>query len=69
MEIVELLKVALGKCESLSCVPTEREWWMLYEESMRLAVAGIVFAGVQKLPKGQWAPQVLLLMDRTDGAD
>lgn len=47
--LFELLQVALGRRETLSRVPSEREWWMLYQESMRQAVAGIAFAGADRL--------------------
>lgn len=56
----ELIKVALGNKTELSKVPSEKEWYCIYDESEKQAVAGVMFEGVQKLPKEQWPPQYLL---------
>ena len=58
--LFEILQVALGRKETLSHVPTEKEWRDVYTEAVRQAVAGVAFSGVQKLPKEQWPPQTLL---------
>lgn len=57
---IELLQVSLGNRECLSRVPSSKEWDELFDESERQAVSGIAFEGVQKLPKTQRPPQVLL---------
>lgn len=56
----EIIKVALGNKTELSKIPTPKEWYCIYDESEKQAIAGIVFEGVQKLPKEQWPPQDLL---------
>ena len=56
----ELIKVALGNKTELSKTPSAKEWYCIYDESEKQAISGVVFEGVQKLPKGQWPPQDLL---------
>lgn len=45
----ELIRVAIGTQESLSCQPSVQEWRYLYEMAKKQALLGICFAGVQKL--------------------
>lgn len=45
----ELLRVAIGTQESLSHVPSVREWEELYHIAQKQALIGICFAGLQKL--------------------
>lgn len=56
----ELIKVALGNKTELSKTPSAKEWYCIYDESEKQAISGVVFEGVQKLPKEQWPPQDLL---------
>ena len=49
----ELLQVAIGRGDSLSRVPSADEWSALYGLSVKQAVAGVCFCGVQRLPKEQ----------------
>ena len=56
----ELIKVALGNENELSKNPTVDEWYIIYKEASNQAILGVLFQGVQKLPKGQWPPQELL---------
>ena len=49
----ELIQVTIGHRESLSRVPTAAEWNALYRLSVKQAVAGVCFCGVQRLPKEQ----------------
>lgn len=58
--LFELIRVALGHREKLSRIPTAKEWHALYDEAMRQAVAGIAFVGIEKLPKEQMPPEMLL---------
>ena len=52
----ELLQVAIGNRQSLSRVPTPEEWEEIYEMSKKQSVAGIAFAGVERLPQEQMPP-------------
>ena len=58
---VELLQLSLDTRGELSRVPSELEWQFLLEESERQAVAGIMMAGLERLPKNQRPPQAILL--------
>lgn len=49
MLFFELLQVALGNRERLSCTPTSEEWENLYDESERQAVTGVMVAGLERL--------------------
>ena len=57
----ELIQVAIGHRKSISRVLSTAEWNMLYGLSVKQAVAGVCFCGVQRLPKGQQPPKRLLL--------
>jgi len=52
----ELLQVAIGNRQSLSRVPTPEEWEEIYEMSKKQSLAGIAFAGVERLPQEQMPP-------------
>ena len=47
--LFELLRIAFGKREALICVPSEREWYAVFEEAQRQTVAGICLAGIDRL--------------------
>ena len=49
----ELIRVAIGNKVCLSRVPSAAEWNALYSLSVKQAVAGVCFCGVQRLPKEQ----------------
>ena len=49
----ELIQVAICHRDSLSRVPSTAEWKALYSLSVKQAVAGVCFCGVQRLPKEQ----------------
>ena len=51
--LYELIRVAIGRRDSLSRVPSAAEWSMLYGLAMKQTVAGVCFCGVQRLPKEQ----------------
>ena len=57
----ELIQVAIGRRDALSRVPSAKEWCALYGLSVKQAVAGMCFCGVQRLPKEQRAclPELL----------
>ena len=52
----ELLQVAIGNRLGLSRVPTPEEWEEIYEMSKKQSLAGIAFAGVERLPQEQMPP-------------
>ena len=45
---VELIKAALGRRKSLSALPSEKQWYKLFELAQQQAIAGVCFAGVQR---------------------
>lgn len=53
---IELLQVALGRTDRLSGIPTEKQWFRLFQMSMDHSMQGIVFAGIQHLPSEQLPP-------------
>ena len=58
----ELLRVSVGKQESLSRMPNEEEWKQLADIANKQFLMGVCFAGVQKLiQKGIAPPRELLL--------
>lgn len=58
--IIQLIQVVLGIREQLSHSLSDNEWRALYEQILNQAVAGICYAGVEKLPREQWPPSDLL---------
>ena len=58
----ELLQVSLGTREKLSRVPSDALWGELFEESFRQAITGVMFSGIEGLPKEQ-KPTVDLLLE------
>lgn len=58
--LFELIQIALGNKDRLSHNPSKEEWENLFLDAQKQSVVGIAFEGVQKLPKDQWPPQVLL---------
>lgn len=57
----ELLQVSLGQRDGLSHVPSDDEWYALYDEAKRQAVEGIIFCGVEKILQDQCPPRQLLM--------
>ena len=58
---VELLQLTIGARERLSRVPSTTEWAAIYDEAERQAVAGIMLAGLERLPDNQRPQQDTLL--------
>jgi len=58
---IELLQVSVGTRDGLSRVPSAVEWQCLFDEAQRQAIAGILACGIERLPKEQQPPQMLLL--------
>ena len=59
--IFELIRMSLGTQEELSEAPSEDQWALLFNESQRQSVTGILAAGIEKLPKEQQPPKDILL--------
>lgn len=49
----ELIQVAIGRRDALSRVPSAKEWCELYGLSVKQALTGVCFCGVQRLAKDQ----------------
>lgn len=61
MSFFELLQIALENRGGLSAVPTPEEWNVIYDESERHAVTGVLLIGIDKLPLEQRPPKMMLL--------
>ena len=57
----ELLKTAIGQRKVLSAVPSAKEWDALYGLLSKHTLLGIGYVAIQKLPKEQWPPKMLVL--------
>ena len=58
----ELIKVAIGRKNSLSYTPTAKEWEKLYRVAESQAILGICFAGVKRLQDtGYCVPEPLFM--------
>ena len=57
----ELIRVAIGKQECLSSVPTADEWLDLLDFAVKHTLVGVMYHGVEKLPKEQRPPKKVLL--------
>ncbi len=61
MLFFELLQVSLGNQDKLSSTPSDKEWAILFAESERQAVTGILLHGIDRLPAEQRPLQAMLL--------
>ena len=59
--LFELIRVALGHQDRISCVLTSEEWLKVYQVAMKQSVVGICVEGMSKLPKEQ-KPHMELFM-------
>lgn len=57
----ELIQVAIGNRSALSSVPTQQEWQRLYGLMSKHTLIGIGYVAIQKLPREQWPPKMLVL--------
>ena len=59
----ELIQVSIGRRDALSRVPSANDWSALYGMSVKQALAGICFCGVQQLPMEQvmYLPKQLMM--------
>lgn len=61
VSLFELIRISLGTQEELSGAPSEEQWALLFNESQRQSVTGIMVMGIEKLPKEQQPPKEILL--------
>ena len=59
---IELLQMSLGVRDSLSHAPTIAEWKRMFRFAREQAVVGIMFSGVERLPKEQTPPKNMLML-------
>lgn len=59
---LELLQVALGSRKELSRTPSPQEWDAIYRFAEEQAIVGVMFGGIERLPKHQ-VPYLDLLME------
>lgn len=60
-----LIRCGMGKDMELLRIPNTLEWEELFEISMKQTLAGIAFAGIERLPQEQRPPKRLLLLWHT----
>lgn len=59
--LIELLQVALGIRNSLSRIPSDAEWDNIYKLAVRHGVVGVLYGGIERLPKEHRPHKRLLL--------
>lgn len=59
--LIELLQVALGIRNSLSRIPSDDEWNNVYKHAARHGIVGVLYGGMERLPKEQRPHKELLL--------
>lgn len=58
---IELLQVSLGARDKLSRTPSLAEWIVLFNESQKQAIVGVLINGIEKLPDSQRPSQEVIL--------
>lgn len=56
----ELLQLAIGRRDRLSCAPSDEEWYQLFDLSKKQALDGIVFCALENIPVDQCPPKPLI---------
>lgn len=59
--LIELLQAALGIRNSLSHIPSDAEWGNGYKLAVRHGIVGVLYVGIERLPKEQRPDKELLL--------
>lgn len=59
--VFELVQIALGKRNELSQKPSAREWKDINTFASKHALAGIIFAAIEKLPQNQFPDRGVLM--------
>lgn len=65
----ELMQVAVGNRERLSCTPTLDQWKMLFEICKKQTLVGIGYVAMKRLPREQWPQERRFLMRWTMSAE
>lgn len=58
---LQLVNVALGHRQQLEYVPTDEQWRNIFETAKQQTLIGVCFDGIERLPKEQRPPKLLLL--------
>lgn len=53
----EIIQVAIGGRTTLSVIPDKETWNTLMLMAAKQSLTGILFSGIERLPKDQWPPQ------------
>lgn len=59
----ELVQIAIGTREKISSMPSEKEWFDIYNLSQKHALGGIIFLALDKLSYHNLKPPINLLYD------
>lgn len=57
----ELLQISVGRRDRLTSAPSSEEWRMLLNIAKEQAVVGVCRVALEKLPKCQWPPRMIIL--------
>ena len=57
----ELLQVSIGCRSRLSAIPTNEGWSSMLDIAVKQSLVGILFTGVERLPKEQWPEKQIVL--------
>ena len=61
MLFFELIRIALGRQDSFSHTPSEKEWYELFEEAKNQTLLGVLYDGLCKLSAEQKPPRQLII--------
>ena len=57
----DLIKIAIGQKSCLAGIPEANEWQELYHLAKKQTLIGVIFSAIEKLPKEQRPPKLLLM--------
>ena len=60
-QFFHLIRCGIGKQSALPCTPNAKQWNELFEIAKKQTLAGIAFAGIERLPQEQRPPKEILL--------
>lgn len=61
LHFFELIQIAVGTREGFSRVSSAKAWAVIFDTAKKQSLAGVLLAGLEKLPSAQRPPQGLLL--------